>query len=203
MGPQPEHDLYWLNYCLCCGLGCGSCDKPLCGHISLTGCCNAVCCELKSPVDPACYQPLQCLCLQGISCIPPKDVQCCIICGLKPCGGEVKMTDPPGDRLTHTGKNVQLSYGRWLCWSCCSGCHYSEGCLGEDFRPHCEIKHLCCHHECFFYDQGRGFLQCMAMKTCCCCWTHYHCPRPEKAPPCCVCFNVTLPPSRAKVGTET
>ena len=183
-------DLYWLNYCVCCGLGCGSCEKPLCGHISFTACCKAVCCEQRLPLDPACYQVEQCCCLRGICYIPPKDMPCCIICGLKPFGGEIKMKDPPTESLTHTGGSMTLTWGRWLCWCCCA-------------RPRCEIKHLCCHHECFLRDHDESFFQCMAMNKCLCCWTHYHCPRPAGGPPCCICFNVPLPPSRAMVGTET
>ena len=48
-------DLWWLNYCICCGTGCGRCDKPICGHSSFTACCKCVC-ELTYPLNPACHQ---------------------------------------------------------------------------------------------------------------------------------------------------
>ena len=73
-------DLWWSNYCICCGTGCGRCDKPICGHSSFTACCKCVC-ELTYPLNPACHQVYQCCCLRQICSFPATDMPLCIIWG--------------------------------------------------------------------------------------------------------------------------
>ncbi|CAE7800016.1 unnamed protein product [Symbiodinium sp. CCMP2456] len=120
--------------------------------------------------------------------IQPRDMPLCIVCGKKPCGGEVELKDP-----YDAWYQEDLSWGRdcWPCWCLCMGMHYHPGCECDEYFRHVryEVKMLFCRMKCLGRDHGNGLRNCIGLSTCCCCWSHYHCPRPESAP-FCVCFNL-------------
>ncbi|OLQ15026.1 hypothetical protein AK812_SmicGene662 [Symbiodinium microadriaticum] len=188
--------LWWLNYWLCCGIGCGRVCDPPCEHACYTACCKCVC-QLAPPGNPVCQQVIACCCCRSILMVPPEDMPPCVCCSKRPCGGEVRLRDP------HQALDAQdLRWGFWPCWCGCLGMHCRiKGCeLCDDYSTDSryEVKQLCCRAKCLCHDHDEGFHNCFGLSTCLCCWTHYHCPRIEKAP-CCVCFN--LGASGTKVQT--
>lgn len=191
-------ELWWLNYCYCCGQGCGRSDKPILAHESWTACiqCRQ---ELVTDLDIMfCGHQTACICFRSICMVPPRMMPPCILCNKKPCGGEVKLPDSEQNHLGH-GDTC------WPCWCFCMGlnCYRTPcGSLGDEYMHviRCDTYQLCLHGFCRFRDHGEGFHNCFSVNTCCCFWIHFDCPRPQTAPKC-VCCNMGNPNRKVEPGS--
>jgi len=194
-------DLWWLQYCICRGVGVGNVSEPFCGEESRNFCMHGSC-ELIQVGDPFCQSNVTECCITSQCRFPKAEGSpTCVCFNKKLAGAENVGSWKQGIFKAEYGFDDQF----WLTYLLCAG--VSVHGLRKNNRPLFGLvqKQLCIKRQAQLVQPIGSDGDCMSgLGTQLCFWSHCQFPpakEADTATPCIACFNMRWK-NKDKVGKD-